>query len=568
MAETERTVQDGKWGKWFPFIGEDGKEHGLKIFDWVYDKYYEPGYMTDQMLIDMVDNGMEISFEIPDGATTKTIKAKVVPHTTKMGIQTKIIQFEGSSKLSDSSIITNNLEKIATSYWSSKSGRFDYTMPQHVIDKLNLSRIWRTWATNEKINDKYYGTIKIYRANVRKSTTDSSIYCYCEVDKKTDTCIMVDEEALKKAKQDEIDKNNVLMEERKKLQDHIKSLKQPYIDFITNIENVASMTDKLTQLETITAGVNVPNLESLIAGQLSSKTAHQKALKAICYDAADEVSHIRSYNYTNDEETIEKLEKIKNKFLMNVKIYLEYKKIIGVRNDLLNQFRKDGLEKLVEGVDVDTALDIGQFREVQKILVKYKYNVEQYIISNMYKEILDPTLLKTNLLNLLKIYYDFYDMPEKDRQAIAKFIAKHRLKDYYDRISKYDDVLETLVTESRDPKLLKPILSSIAGTSRANMLKDKTFYFERRARLNDDILLYKPIELVEEMRKYIKEFNVSSNVAILINIELDADESFIFQFYTFSDEGDGSDFDGRRVKYMTKIFNMHNPTKKIGFHYE
>ena len=137
MAETERTVQDGKWGKWFPFIGEDGKEHGLKIFDWVYDKYYEPGYMTDQMLIDMVDNGMEISFEIPDGATTKTIKAKVVPHTTKMGIQTKIIQFEGSSKLSDSSIITNNLEKIATSYWSSKSGRFDYTMPQHVIDKLN-----------------------------------------------------------------------------------------------------------------------------------------------------------------------------------------------------------------------------------------------------------------------------------------------------------------------------------------------------------------------------------------------------------------------------------------------
>ena len=113
--------------------------------------------------------------------------------------------------------------------------------------------------------------------------------------------------------------------------------------------------------------------------------------------------------------------------------------------------------------------------------------------------------------------------------------------------------------------ILKPLLTSIAGTSRANYLKDKTFYFERRARLKDDIILFKPIELLEDLRDCIKAFNVSSNVAILTNIELDADETFIFQFYTFSDESDGSDFDGRRIQYMTKIYNMHHPTQKIGF---
>ena len=159
-------------------------------------------------------------------------------------------------------------------------------------------------------------------------------------------------------------------------------------------------------------------------------------------------------------------------------------------------------------------------------------------------------------------------MPEKDRKAIAKFIAKYKLSDYYERISKYDDVLEVLIDESKDPKLLKPILNSIAGTSRANCLKDKTYYFEKRGRLRRDVILYKPIELVEELRKHIKEFNVSSDVAILTNIELDSDASFIFQFYTFAKtDGDTSGFDGRRMLNLTRIYNRYHKDK-IGFTFD
>ena len=178
----------------------------------------------------------------------------------------------------------------------------------------------------------------------------------------------------------------------------------------------------------------------------------------------------------------------------------------------------------------------------------------------MYQDIIDPVDLKDKLLNLLKVYYDFYDMPEKDRRAIAKYIAKHKLSDYYDRISKVEEVLDV-------PKLVKPLLEGIAGTPKANILKNKTYYFEKRGRLRN-VLLYKPIELVESLRDCIKEFNSSSGVAILTNIELDADESFIFQFYTFAEaEGDEQGFDGRRMLNLTRIYNRNHPNAKIGFYF-
>ena len=233
----------------------------------------------------------------------------------------------------------------------------------------------------------------------------------------------------------------------------------------------------------------------------------------------------------------------------------------------MSRIDDEGLPSVVADVDVDLALDLGIFREVQKILKKYGDSSVKYICMNMYPEIVDKIDLETRLLNLLKVYYDFYDIPEKDRKSIAKFIAKHKLSDYYERISRYDDVLETLIDESKDPKLLKPILNDIAGTSRASCLKDKTYYFEKRGRLRRDVILYKPIELVEELRKYIKEFNVSSDVAILTNIELDADASFVFCFYTFAKtDGDTSGFDGRRMLNLTKIYNRnHKKEEKIGF---
>lgn len=223
------------------------------------------------------------------------------------------------------------------------------------------------------------------------------------------------------------------------------------------------------------------------------------------------------------------------------------------------------MASLTDSVDINTALSLGYFTQVQKILVKYKTKAPEYIITKMYPDEIDLKSLEEKLLNLLKVYYDFYDFPEKDRKAIAKFIAVNKMSEYYESISKFEDVVEVLIDNSRDPKLTKPILESIAGTSKANVLKNKTYYFEKRGRLRNNILVNRPIELLDGLRDCIKLFNTSSGVAILTNIELDSDESFIFQFYTFANnEGDESGFDGRRMLNLTRIYNRsHSP--KIGF---
>lgn len=555
-------ILHGMYGYYYPYTDDSGKTKGLQILDWVYNKYCQPGYLTSQHIEDML-NGKSVTFFVPNrgsgGGTNVT--AKVVPYTNKAGKQTRIIAFD-TDKIDDRKIILANAEKIAVSYWDANSTRFDFKRPQLTVNELELTQEWKTWATSEWIQNKRYGTIKVYRPRARK---DDSVLIYCEVDVNTNSCEMITEEQYKAVMAAKEEADQLAREEWQKKQKIANGIKEVLFNYTNDIAEQlygCSTSEMINIIEENTKEVNLPNIESLVAGLLNGKTPGY--LKKIFTDTQNEIqSKITPGNDELEETAIE----IKESFLRKLKIYGEYKKIKSVRQDLWQQVEQNGLESVVDSVVVDEALDIGKFREVQKVLVKYKNNAVKAIIFYMYTDIIDPVILKENLLNLLKIYYDFYDMPEKDRKAIAKFIAKHRLSDYYDKISQFDDVIETLIDESRDPKLLKPILNSIAGTPRANALKEKTYYFEKRARLRDDIVVFKPIELLDKLRAYIKEFNVSSNVAILTNIELDADESFIFQFYTFSDDNSGEDFDGRRIQYMTKIYNMHNPDKKIGFNY-
>ena len=57
-------------------------------------------------------------------------------------------------------------------------------------------------------------------------------------------------------------------------------------------------------------------------------------------------------------------------------------------------------------------------------------------------------------------------------------------------------------------------------------------------------------------------------MAILTNIELNPDESFVFQFYTFAGNNSAEgEFDGRRMLNLTRIYNRHHPNEKIGFYF-
>lgn len=547
-------VLHGQWGYYYPYSDETGK-HGLKILDWVYSKYYQPGYLTDELIEEMLADKI-ITFEVPGKGD---IRAQLVPYVNKKGISTKIIKFldSDSTKIDDSRAIAANSEKIATSYWDASTSRFNYKLPQMEIDSLELDKRWKTYARYDYISDdQMYGTIKIYRPKARK---DDSIILYCLVNTSTGECKESSEEEIKtlkakiRAEYDEITRLN-------------KEARAPLTTFVNDIVNAiwggSSLTikDFVINAEPIVGSVDVPNLEELVKGLMTSKNIPY--LNTYFDNARRSISCI-DRNSSEEEKN-----EIKNKLLKQLKIRHEYEKSKNVRRELYQRIEDEGLQSVVEDIDIDTALDLGYFKEVKKILVKYKTNVEKAICFYMYPEIIDRVELETRLLNLLKVYYDFYDMPEKDRKSIAKFIAKHKLSDYYDRISRYDDILEVLIDNSRDPKLLKPILNDIAGTSRASCLKDKTYYFEKRGRLRRDVILYKPIELVEELRKHIKEFNVSSDVAVLTNIELDADASFIFQFYTFANtEGDTSGFDGRRMLNLTRIYNRYHKDK-IGFTFD
>lgn len=547
---------------YYPYKDDSGKQQGLPMLDWVYDQYYSKGYLTDVHLDEML-KGKTITFNVPNASKsgTRTITARVVPYTNKKGRITKIIEFPEADVDGDIKVINANLEKIATSYWDSGSHRFDFKKPQAYIDSLSLDQDWRTYAINEILNGDRYGIIQIYKKGGKR---EDNIVLYCTVDESKDLCEMITEEQYKSAKQSHADEElKVQKEHEKKIEDY-KTVKKDLNTFIDKIEEETTRSpyasnEFVDDLDRVTEGIDVPDIQNFVAGLLTSKKSNY--FREIFEDARNQVGYININNFTEKD----RIARIKFGLLKRLRIFMEYRKIRNVRELLLAEIESSGLASVIEDVSIDEALDLGSFRTVQKALVKYGTNAPKGICLYLYEDIIDPELLKKNLLTLLKIYDAFYDMPEKDRKSIAKFVAKNKLSEYYDRVSAYDDVLEVLIDESRDPKLLKPLLTSIAGTSRANYLKDKTFYFERRARLKDDIILFKPIELLEDLRDCIKAFNVSSNVAILTNIELDADETFIFQFYTFSDESDGSDFDGRRIQYMTKIYNMHHPTQKIGF---
>lgn len=542
-------------GYYFPYRDEEGKSRGIAISKDDYDLYFEPGYLTYE-LVDQMCNGKKITFNVKD----TTVTASVVSYINGSGKSAKSIKYNIEGVDEEPKIIRANLDKITLSYWNPTSSRFDYTRPQATIDSLGLFSIWKTYATYEKYGKKLFGTVRIYKSHSSKD----AITTYCIANQDTNECIVVDEAKFKaeiKAIQDEEEARNAAEAQRriecKVVKDRIRAWIE---DLRSKILDGGNLIDNLN---TNVNDVDVPDINDLVSGLINKNK--RADLKIIFDNAISDLRYITVDNYDDPNKLVD----FKNSLLRTLKIQLEYLKVLDVRDSIWKQFSTSGLEATVEGIDIDTALDLGIFKEVKRIMLKYPSSPEKAIIYEMYKNILDSTELRTKILNLLKVYFDFYNMPEKDRKSLAKFIVKHNLSDYYDEICKYEDNVEIIIDESKDTKLLKRVLTDIAGTPKADCLKDKTFYFEKRGRIRDNVIVNKPIELLDKLKECITEFNYASDVAILTNIELDSDESFIFQFYTFAaGTGDTSGFDGRRMLNLTRIYNRHNPSQRIGFNFD
>ena len=278
--------------------------------------------------------------------------------------------------------------------------------------------------------------------------------------------------------------------------------------------------------------------------------------------------------YTKDGHFMKELtqpeyEPIRTEFLDE---YAKARKIVeekiqncnNVRNELYNAYVKDGLESVVKDVNLDDTLNLGHFQRLKTFLVriKTKENAVTRIIREAYTDVLDDVILKQDLLYMLKVYYEFNNISEKNVKSLAKFIAKHKIEEYYDDILKYDEAIESIIDNSTDRGLLKRVLTNIAGNeSKVNFLKDKSFYFEKTVRVKEGIILYNPVLLLDELKNLIGIYNINSQAAILTNIILNPDYSFTYQFYTYSQTEDGSDMDGRRISYMTKLYNRCHETK-------
>lgn len=579
-------IKKGTYGYYYAYTDDAGKEQSIYIPDWLFNAYIRPGYLTTDMIDKMLaGNHVDIN------STDKIHDGYIGPYTNPKNNRTSnVIYIKDkvdktlNTKDEDFIKVKANLDKIVMALYT-PSGRWttDFYGPGRFLATLGLNHVWKTWMItdrnyaveiiNNAIRNVHIYTLKIYPD--RSRTDKYVIYGYLKVEYgKAESItegqfqsIQAKDAEIRKKINDEYKKHEA---EKARIQAEVDAVRKVYSDWLDELHTIANNGTQEEKIKNLNDFIGpVSSSDDLLIGLLTSNSKihfSNDLSEVIHIEILDVKYKINSNNYTKDNLVND----LKESFKKKLKLRIEMADLKLVRDYIYKQLKSAGLAATVEGVVIDEALDLGRFKEVKKILLKYKSDPEYAIVYNTFLDTIDKTVLKENILNFLKIYYDFYDMPEKDRKSIAKFIAKHKLSEYYDQIRGFDDVTETLIDNSRDPRLTKPILESIAGTSRADILKNKTYYFEKRGRLRSNIFLNKPIELIDRLKDCIKEFNASSGVAILTNIELDADESFIFQFYTFADgEGDDSEFDGRRMLNMTRIYNRRfassEPDKKIGF---
>ena len=253
--------------------------------------------------------------------------------------------------------------------------------------------------------------------------------------------------------------------------------------------------------------------------------------------------------------------------------YAEYQtnrnNINTFRANLYSQYETEGLEAVVKDITLDTALDMGYFTVFQTGLAKIQSEDKaiKVLCFDTYPSEENLDILKVDIMNILKIYYEFNNISQKNVASLAPFIIRHNLKKYYDDMLLYDEAIEPIIKQSKDKKLLKKALTKIAGTTRAATYVDRssTFYFEKTVRAKNMVM--NPVQLLNDLVSLIPEYNDRSDVVVLFNIVLNDDESFTYQFYTFAEDSSGGDMDGRRVGNMTRLYNQCHKNK-IAFEYE
>ena len=564
----------GKWGYYYPYEDENGNKKGLKILDWVYSYYYHPGYLTDKLIEQMLA-GKTVTFEAKSYGKMKTVTARVIPYVTKGGQNTRIIDFSSEDKNTvslddDIAKINDNSDSILEACGFDKFEKVKrYTVAQ-AIKALKLSR-------------SYSFEVDTYDFGVRTFIFHKVIIKLYKDQNVVGTCNLFNMADMFKRKQTQLKESE-------------------FNDYYAKYKNLMAEYHKVTEsLFSWFTDLHIPALRSVTIGydkedKLGQYVVAYDKCKEIINNITiptkkfDTIPYGFNYDIFTDSPTrvmaVEHLvtlenykdedieEKYKGTVLNFISSYLAKCELTYFKAKILYQIQTEGLEAAVADVNIDNALDIGKFRSAKKALNKLNksgkvsdYEVACFIMKMYDGEGLPKEEKKTKILNMLKIYYCFYNFPEKERKSIAKFIATHNMKEYYERISQFDDVIETLLDYSKDMSFVRQLASNAVSAGKTDILKkDKTKYFTKDCRVSKDYLMYKPTVILERLRDEVMPmYNASDTAAIIFNIILNSDETFTFEFYTYVDDEVGENFDGRRLQYITKLYNMRYPNERIGF---
>ena len=568
-------IKTGEYGKYYSYF-HNGKYQNLSLRD-------QGINLTPDELDHLIINGT-LTFKDAKG---NTVLAEFVSYfNKKFNKQSQYIKYTSNATSSvsaqdlakDKAIIEQNKDKIIDIFSKNKEYWNEKWTEDLLNNKLTLSQTYFCNSSPKPFNKIlkviiYYGKSKKDTSNVlltiylkpTGARFSVSYYSTCEYQEISEAEY---QQSLKQYEEEEKSK----AEKAKKLEEAYTVYKDQVIDWFKAInKDIANNAPHKTIAEYL--DVIEPYIKKIPATPNPCSWRPAFLLDIISMDKVTLAfgSHANSYvepSYYEDKATT-----LLKSALNDLRKWYDYHKIRIIRDTIYKEVKDKGIEAVVDQVNIDNALDLDVFLKFRKAVKKGIKDAEEFICYNMFIDILDPDELKTHILNMLKTYHSFCNFPAKERAAMAKFIANNKLEDYYDEIAKYDEVLEVLIDESKDTKFKKKLLVGASGGVRdLSFLQKKTLYFERIATIkNVNLIVYKPLELLDQLRALLPVYNANSDVNVLTNIILEDDGGYVykFQFYTFSDTQDGSDMDGRRLQYLARLYNSNkDDAHKIYFSYD
>ena len=568
-------IKTGEYGKYYSYF-HNGKYQNLSLRD-------QGINLTPDELDHLIINGT-LTFKDAKG---NTVLAEFVSYfNKKFNKQSQYIKYTSNATSSvsaqdlakDKAIIEQNKDKIIDIFSKNKEYWNEKWTEDLLNNKLTLSQTYFCNSYIKPFNKIlkviiYYGKSKKDTSNVlvtlylqptgaRISVNYYSTDEYREISEVEYMQALAKYEEEEKAKAEKLEK---LETEYTTYKDQVTAwFKKLHQDIINNAPNKTT-EEYLKAVEPIIQNIPVtPDPCSWRPSNLWDIVSLDKVKLAFGFG----VSQYAEPSYYEDKAKV-----LIKSILKDLRRWYDYYRIRNVRDTIYKEVKSNGIEAVVDQVNIDNALDLDVFLKFRKAVKKGIKDAEEFICYNMFIDILEPDELKKHILNMLKTYHAFCNFPAKERAAMAKFIANNKLEDYYDEIAKYDEVLEVLIDESKDTKFKKKLLVGASGGARdLSFLQKKTLYFERIATIkNASLIVYKPLELLDQLRSLLPVYNANSDVNVLTNIILEDDGGYVykFQFYTFSDTQDGSDMDGRRLQYLARLYNSNkDDAHKIYFSYD